>query len=350
MGLTMLQSTDYMDNFIEFLRYGELYFNEKFPDIFSVAIPDDYYNSNIKFNGLIAYNHLDHPLEFLLENKDQVAFARDVADFTVHNVYQPLEYTSGFYSIGFDFWDWQSWVWLHSTPGYFEKVIQKKDLTKCKYDFLVLMGVHRQRRVQFAQEFFKKKMHKTSLVSIIPHHYSMIDIPNDLNEWDSYEEYLEVYNVKKYESHLHPELPGIRNPSAIGTHIHRRMYEDCKVKLVLESSWTEDKPSISEKLFQSIIQLTPFVVFGNPNYLARLHDKGFKTFGDIIDESYDTELDIKKRLDKFFVAAQQLVEVYDDPRVQSICEHNQKHFLNPYRINNELKEFYAEVNKVKKNV
>ena len=110
------------------------------------------------------------------------------------------------------------------------------------------------------------------------------------------------------------------------------------------------KPSISEKLFQSIIQLTPFVVFGNPNYLARLHDKGFKTFGDIIDESYDTELDIKKRLDKFFVAAQQLVEVYDDPRVQSICEHNQKHFLNPYRINNELKEFYAEVNKVKKNV
>jgi hypothetical protein len=38
-----------------------------------------------------------------------------------------------------------------------------------------------------------------------------------------------------------------------------------------------------------------FIVFGGYQYLKNLHQLGFKTFSDIIDESYDDEPDYKLR-------------------------------------------------------
>lgn len=58
----------------------------------------------------------------------------------------------------------------------------------------------------------------------------------------------------------------------------------------------EDTLFLSEKIFKPIIFFQPFVVFGRPGTIKLLNSLGYKTFGDYIDESYDSIEDDKKRL------------------------------------------------------
>ena len=73
-----------------------------------------------------------------------------------------------------------------------------------------------------------------------------------------------------------------------------------------------------------------FVIFGGPNHLAALHQLGFKTFDNVIDESYDTVQDHVRR---WTMAAEQIthllsqdpVEVYQ--KVLPTLQHNQELIL-----------------------
>ncbi len=53
---------------------------------------------------------------------------------------------------------------------------------------------------------------------------------------------------------------------------------------------------LSEKLFKGFLYKTPFIVFGQHGILKTLREKGFYTFDWLIDESYDDEINDKKRL------------------------------------------------------
>jgi hypothetical protein len=54
--------------------------------------------------------------------------------------------------------------------------------------------------------------------------------------------------------------------------------------------------SITEKAYKAIACTTPFIAFATPNWLADLRALGFKTYSPYINESYDTEVNNKKRL------------------------------------------------------
>jgi len=54
--------------------------------------------------------------------------------------------------------------------------------------------------------------------------------------------------------------------------------------------------SITEKAYKAIACSTPFIVFSTPYWLEDLRALGFKTYAPYINESYDTEIDSKKRL------------------------------------------------------
>lgn len=53
----------------------------------------------------------------------------------------------------------------------------------------------------------------------------------------------------------------------------------------------------SEKTYKPIVLLQPFILLGMKHSLARLRDRGFKTFHPYIDESYDTIIDDDLRMD-----------------------------------------------------
>lgn len=76
-------------------------------------------------------------------------------------------------------------------------------------------------------------------------------------------------------------------------------YNDTAYTLVTETQPenTNSTPLIffTEKIVKPLVALRPFVVFSVPRYLETLQSLGFRTFSDIIDESYDQEPDDERR-------------------------------------------------------
>ena len=53
---------------------------------------------------------------------------------------------------------------------------------------------------------------------------------------------------------------------------------------------------VNEKLFKPIVAMQPFIVFGEPKLLKSLHELGYKTFSQWINEDYDLILNDEERL------------------------------------------------------
>lgn len=76
----------------------------------------------------------------------------------------------------------------------------------------------------------------------------------------------------------------------------KEFYLDSYFHITSETEFTSQRtPFFSEKTWRPMLNLQPFVYFGNPFSLKELRDMGFYTFEPFIDESYDQEIDVKKR-------------------------------------------------------
>jgi len=63
-----------------------------------------------------------------------------------------------------------------------------------------------------------------------------------------------------------------------------------------ETKIESDQLFFSEKVYKPLGIGMPFITLGNPGTLQDLRDRGFITFGDWFDESYDYDYDIQKRI------------------------------------------------------
>ena len=112
-----------------------------------------------------------------------------------------------------------------------------------------------------------------------------------------------------------------------------KLANDSYFNIVTESHYREWGGFLSsEKIIKPLISMQPFFVLAQPYTLKYLRDSGFKTFGDIIDESYDNEVDDIKRFNmvideitKLFTQ-NTLDEIHDIYcSVFDILEHNLNH-------------------------
>jgi hypothetical protein len=72
-------------------------------------------------------------------------------------------------------------------------------------------------------------------------------------------------------------------------------YEKTFFTIVSETSASDNYRFLTEKTVKPIMNYHPFLILGNPGSIQQLKDLGFKTFSDYWDESYDGELNFKKR-------------------------------------------------------
>jgi hypothetical protein len=87
-----------------------------------------------------------------------------------------------------------------------------------------------------------------------------------------------------------------------------------------------------DKLWKIVATFQPFIVFGTPYSLETLRERGFKTFGKWIDESYDYIEDPVERFNKIFqeilklsnLSINEIHEMYID--MKDVYEYNYKHF------------------------
>ena len=101
--------------------------------------------------------------------------------------------------------------------------------------------------------------------------------------------------------------------------------------LVTETVATGRRHHLTEKTFKPIAMGMPFVIVGTQGSLRYLRSYGFKTFGDLWDESYDDEPDDHKRIEKIANTLKLLdgleehrQDIFDS--AQEIVEHNWNHF------------------------
>lgn len=105
------------------------------------------------------------------------------------------------------------------------------------------------------------------------------------------------------------------------------------IHLVAETIFGSDKIHVTEKTFKPMVMRQPFIIFGGPGTLQYLRKYGFRTFGDIWDESYDLVADEAIRMNKIVELITHLYQLPESEfqavieRCQSIVEHNQQWFF-----------------------
>ena len=104
-----------------------------------------------------------------------------------------------------------------------------------------------------------------------------------------------------------------------------KIYRNTWYSAICETGFTGDGFFLTEKTTKALFAKRVFVMFGPCQFLKHLREFGFRTFGSIIDEDYDSELVDLIRYRQAFaqmlsLAQQDPVEIYN--KVQPILEHN----------------------------
>jgi len=77
-------------------------------------------------------------------------------------------------------------------------------------------------------------------------------------------------------------------------------YFEAFVDIINETRYAQPTANYSEKVYQAVQYMRPFILVGPPKTLEYIRSMGFQTFNEFWDESYDDELDHGERLAKIF--------------------------------------------------
>ncbi len=99
------------------------------------------------------------------------------------------------------------------------------------------------------------------------------------------------------EGMSHGETPALYNRLANSLADY---YFDVFIDIINETRFAQPTANYSEKTYQAIQYMKPFILVAPPKTLEYLRSKGFKTFNEFWDESYDDEFDHGERLAKIF--------------------------------------------------
>lgn len=128
-------------------------------------------------------------------------------------------------------------------------------------------------------------------------------------------------------------------------------YADTYFTVVTESITEVDARFVSEKTYKPLLAGHPLIVLSTPGHLAYLKQLGFKTWSPFIDESYDEEPDLTRRINMVSDEIHRLCHVDPDQfliQCQEIGQYNHWHYRN-YRsalvreVQQRLKNFFGRV-------
>lgn len=114
--------------------------------------------------------------------------------------------------------------------------------------------------------------------------------------------------------------------------------------IVSETDFSNTALFMSEKVWKPMVYLQPFVIWGSPGTLQYLNDRGYRTFHNIFDESYDLELDPEVRMKKIIKEIERFCSFSFNEKsqklrsIEQILVHNRQHYLNMNRRKNCLLE------------
>jgi hypothetical protein len=119
-----------------------------------------------------------------------------------------------------------------------------------------------------------------------------------------------------------------------------------QISVVLETVFDDSRIHLTEKTLRPIACGHPFILAAGPGALEYLRSYGFKTFAPWIDESYDSEPDSFKRLEKIIHTMNQIQNLQGKEledflkATKEVADYNKEHFFSTdffNQVENELK-------------
>jgi hypothetical protein len=111
-------------------------------------------------------------------------------------------------------------------------------------------------------------------------------------------------------------------------YLNSKPYTDSYFSLVTETVFDYPYSFRTEKIWKPIAIGHPFIVVSNSGYYRDLHRLGFKTFGDLIDESFDRITNNTDRLERIAQIVEDLCQQDLASFVKecyTVCKYNQQH-------------------------
>lgn len=156
------------------------------------------------------------------------------------------------------------------------------------YTFLFTNRKMRPHRKYLVARLYELGTLKNALWSCHESHYTWTH-PEFNRVYDEYD----TVPVKTLDAGYDPEPA----PDWIDGVIYPRQYQDTWFSVVTETAHEYPYSFRTEKIYKPIIAGHPFMVSANYGFYRDLHNLGFKTFGDLIDESFDQMQDGQQRLE-----------------------------------------------------
>jgi hypothetical protein len=122
-------------------------------------------------------------------------------------------------------------------------------------------------------------------------------------------------------------------------------YLQTAIEVVLETVFDDTKWHLTEKALRPIACGHPFILVGTPGILQYLKSYGFRTFGEYIDENYDSIQDPVARLEAVVKLMQSLANLSSDEKQQlyanldCICRYNKQRFFSEEFAHQVIDEF-----------
>jgi hypothetical protein len=108
------------------------------------------------------------------------------------------------------------------------------------------------------------------------------------------------------------------------------VYAETAYTLIAETSYSSHFTFYTEKTVKPILARRLFVMLGGTHGLRNLQQIGFRTFGNVIDESYDACTDLDERCTRALEQVEYLTTLPQEEvlaRIKSVCDHNYSHMM-----------------------
>lgn len=189
------------------------------------------------------------------------------------------------------------------------------------YKFLFLNGRGRSHRRWLIQRWLASGLLDQCLwsnldspsgpVQTLPKHYEVDRYQHTTAGTQGYVKF-ELFDNEWGEIYLNPEA-----------------YIDTYFSVVTETVHDYPYSFRTEKIWKPIVMGHPWIVVANRGFLRDMHDLGFRTFGHVIDESYDLIENNQDRLTRVATIVEDLCR-QDLPafltQVEQTCKYNQQHY------------------------
>ena len=136
---------------------------------------------------------------------------------------------------------------------------------------------------------------------------------------DSYKKFVKHNLIDKMPIMLPDDVSPIINPVPDPS---TQKFFDSSLNIVTETYGMEFEGSIflTDKVWKPILHFQPFVIVGTKGHLKALHERGYKTFSNWIDEDYDNISNDQKRLTAVMNSAKKFYNRSEDQISQDLAD------------------------------